>query len=164
MWTAKASGRRSADIVARSITAAERPRLERTGCSHASVKRSWRSWQDGSPTWTSLSHYPSLYLRRDLGIHQRRAAVRVDHLARDPGSLLRADERCDVSDIFGSSQAPHRSPPAPVPAPDELLGLGRKRVQDAVLGPPGADPGHGNAARGAPHAARPCPPPEPRSR
>src|ERR1051326_3734541 len=75
----------------------------------------------------------------DFGIHQGRAAVRVDDLAGDPGGLAGAEERDDIADVFRRTQAAHRGPAAGVPVADESLSFGRKRVEDAVFGPTGAD-------------------------
>jgi hypothetical protein len=42
-----------------------------------------------------------LHLRRDFGRHERRAAIRIDDLPRNPTGLLRAEHRNHVTNILG---------------------------------------------------------------
>ena len=75
---------------------------------------------------------------RNLWIHQRCAAVRVNHLSRDPASLVRTEKSDDISYVLWCSQASHRRPTAGVPVSNEGLDLFRQAVQDAVFRPPRA--------------------------
>src|SRR5207237_5794096 len=46
---------------------------------------------------------------RNLWIHQRCAAIRVNHLSRDPAGFVRTEKSNDTSDVLGCCATPHRS-------------------------------------------------------
>src|SRR6266850_2334340 len=87
------------------------------------------SYSDGLPK----TRLPQLYFGRNLRIHQRRAAVRINDLPRYPACFFRTKECRNVSDVFRRPQTPHWSPSACVPIPDQILCLLRQSIQDAVL-------------------------------
>src|SRR5436190_3644757 len=87
----------------------------------------------------AASQLADLYFWRHLWIHQRCAAVGVNHLSRNPPCFFRTKERNDVTDIFRRSQAPGWRPTAGMPISNELLHLVRQCVQHAILRPSGAD-------------------------